>query len=210
MAERDEYLILASEEKMYKQKCTTGKVFVISGPSGVGKKTIIDEILRNKTLNMIMSISMTTRHMREGEVDGKDYYFRTRKYFEKEIENDAFLEYSEFVGNYYGTPKKYIYDAIGRGQNVLLEIDVVGYKNIRNNFDHGGIVSIFIAPPTLDVLRIRLMNRNTESHDDLIDRLAKAELEMEMRYAYDFVVVNDKVDDAVRDVEAIIMNHIMP
>lgn len=87
---------------------------------------------------------------------------------------------------------------------------MVGYKNIRNNFDHGGIVSIFIAPPTLAVLRARLMNRNTESHDDLIDRLAKAELEMEMRHAYDFVVVNDKVDDAVREVEAIIMKHIMP
>ncbi|PPJ97766.1 guanylate kinase, partial [Staphylococcus aureus] len=140
------------------------------------------------------SISMTTRNKREGEVDGVDYFFKSREEFEALIEQDAFIEYAEYVGNYYGTPVQYVKDTMERGKDVFLEIEVEGAKQVRKKFPEA--LFIFLAPPTLEHLEERLIGRGTESQEVINHRISEARKEVEMMNLYDYVVINDEVMDA--------------
>ncbi len=140
-----------------------GLLIVLSGPSGVGKGTVRKRIFDDPHTSYKYSISMTTRQMREGEQDGVDYFFKTREEFEKLIEADEFIEYAEYVGNYYGTPVQYVKDTMNAGHDVFLEIEVEGAKQVRKKFPDA--LFIFLAPPSLDHLTERLIGRGTESKE---------------------------------------------
>lgn len=140
--------------------------------------------------------------MREGEVDGVDYFFKTREEFEALIEQDAFIEYAEYVGNYYGTPVQYVKDTMARGKDVFLEIEVEGAKQVRKKFPEA--LFIFLAPPTLEHLEERLIGRGTESQEIINHRISEARKEVEMMNLYDYVVINDEVMDAKEKVQTIV------
>lgn len=184
-----------------------GKIILISGPSGVGKKTIIDEISKNKDLNLVFSISMTTRPKRENEIHGKDYFFKTKEEFLEEIKNNMLIEYEEFCGNYYGTPKQYVYDVINQGKNIIIEIEVKGAKTIFSKFNSDEMISIFIAPPSIDELKNRLLNRNTETIDAINNRVEVAKQELLEQKNYQHVVVNDVASNAIKQISEIILNN---
>lgn len=181
-----------------------GKFVVISGPSGVGKGTICDRIINE--LKAAYSISFTTRSPREGEVDGVNYYFISKEEFERRIKLGDFLEYNIYNDNYYGTSKDMVLKNINNGINVLAEIDVNGAHNIKRMFDDA--LLIYIAPPSIDILRDRLIGRGTESMEKINQRLKIAEKELEEIDFYDYVVVNDDLDDAVDKVKKIILKEI--
>ena len=145
---------------------------------------------------------MTTREMREGEADGVDYFFKTREAFEKLIEEDEFIEYAEYVGNYYGTPVQYVKDTMNAGHDVFLEIEVEGAKQVRKKFPDA--LFIFLAPPSLDHLTERLIGRGTESTEKIQSRVNEAKKEVEMMNLYDYVVVNDEVDLAKDRIQCIV------
>ena len=166
-----------------------GLLIVLSGPSGVGKGTVRKRIFEDPSTSYKYSISMTTRQMREGEVDGVDYFFKTRDAFEALIKDDQFIEYAEYVGNYYGTPVQYVKDTMDEGHDVFLEIEVEGAKQVRKKFPDA--LFIFLAPPSLDHLRERLVGRGTESDEKIQSRINEARKEVEMMNLYDYVVVND-------------------
>lgn len=178
-----------------------GHLFLISGPSGVGKGTICKELL-SKDKNLFVSVSATTRSPRVGEVDGENYYFKSVEEFKKMIEENEFLEWAEYNGNYYGTPKTPVFQRLNDGFNVILEIDVQGALNVKKNYNDG--VYIFIAPPDEDALLTRLKNRGTENDSDIEKRLNAAKFELEKKNEYDYIVVNDVLDIAVSEVENII------
>ncbi|UBH09486.1 guanylate kinase [Macrococcus armenti] len=179
-----------------------GLLIVLSGPSGVGKGTVRRAIFEDPDTDFEYSISMTTRNMREGEVDGVDYFFKTREEFEALIEQDAFIEYAEYVGNYYGTPVQYVKDTMARGKDVFLEIEVEGAKQVRKKFPEA--LFIFLAPPTLEHLEERLIGRGTESQEIINHRISEARKEVEMMNLYDYVVINDEVMDAKEKVQTIV------
>ena len=179
-----------------------GLLIVLSGPSGVGKGTVRRAIFEDPDTDFEYSISMTTRNMREGEVDGVDYFFKTREEFEALIEQDAFIEYAEYVGNYYGTPVQYVKDTMARGKDVFLEIEVEGAKQVRKKFPEA--LFIFLAPPTLEHLEERLIGRGTESQEVINHRISEARKEVEMMNLYDYVVINDEVMDAKEKVQTIV------
>ncbi len=179
-----------------------GILVVISGPSGAGKGTIVGRILKELD-NIGFSTSMTTRNPREGEVDGQDYFFVTEEEFKKAIEEDAFVEYANVHGNYYGTPKSEVASRLGRGMNVLLDIDVQGAMNVKKQMPEG--VFIFISPPSMEELRARLEGRGKDSTEDIERRLKNAEGEMKLIDEYDYHVVNDDLDTAVKKVKEIII-----
>ena len=179
-----------------------GLLIVLSGPSGVGKGTVRKRIFDDPTTSYKYSISMTTRSIRVGETDGVDYFFKTRDEFEKLIEEDAFIEYAEYVGNYYGTPVQYVRDTMNEGHDVFLEIEVEGAKQVRKKFPDA--LFIFLAPPSLDHLRERLIGRGTESEEKIQSRVNEARKEVEMMNLYDYVVVNDEVDLAKDRIQAIV------
>ena len=181
-----------------------GFLIVYSGPSGVGKGTILKELLPIKSLKLCYSVSMTTRKARPGEVDGKDYFFVTRKRFEKAIKNDELLEYAEFVGNYYGTPKDYVEKMTNEGKNVVLEIETIGAKKIIKKFGDENVVSIYILPPDMKELERRLKERNTEPPEVIKKRIAKARREIKKLDMFDYVVVNDDLKVAIKEVKDII------
>lgn len=181
-----------------------GFLIVYSGPSGVGKGTILKELLPIKSLKLCYSVSMTTRKARPGEVDGKDYFFVTRKRFEKAIKNDELLEYAKFVDNYYGTPKDYVEKMTNEGKNVVLEIETIGAKKIIKKFGDENVVSIYILPPDMKELERRLKERNTESPEIIKKRIAKARREIKKLDMFDYVVVNDDLKVAVKEVKDII------
>lgn len=183
---------------MIKEK---GILFVLSGPSGVGKGTVRKKLFEEE-LSLQYSISMTTRDRRTGEVDGVDYFYKSRDEFEKLIEEGELLEYAQYVNNYYGTPRKYVEETIEKGFDVFLEIEVQGAMQVKKNFPQG--VFIFLFPPSLEELKNRIVNRGTESQELVLNRLKEARNEIEMMDAYDYVVVNDKVETAVDKVKAII------
>ncbi|WP_203362256.1 guanylate kinase [Bacillus sp. REN10] len=180
-----------------------GLLIVLSGPSGVGKGTVRKEIFSQSNLDFEYSISMTTRAPREGEVDGVDYFFKTREEFEQLISEGKLLEYAEFVGNYYGTPVDYVRETLDAGKDIFLEIEVQGAQQVREKFPEG--LFIFLAPPSLSVLHNRITNRGTESEEVIKGRMEKARKEIEMMELYDYVVENDEVEKACSRIQSIIV-----
>ena len=179
---------------------TKGTLYIISAPSGTGKGTIVAELLKADP-NIHFSVSATTRSPREGEQNGVNYYFIDRNEFSELIENGGMLEYAEFCGNLYGTPKKPVYDKLNEGHDVILEIETVGaYKVMEACPD---AVSIFILPPSLKALRHRLEKRGTETPEVIERRVAEAEGEIKKAFRYDYAVINDDLDKAVEDVRAL-------
>ncbi len=179
-----------------------GLLIVLSGPSGVGKGTVCGA-LRQQDTDILYSVSATTRSPREGEVDGVNYFFKTRDDFEEMIKNDKLLEWAEYVGNYYGTPVDYVEKTLSEGKDIILEIEVQGALKVRQQFPEG--VFIFLMPPSLAELRSRIVNRGTESEDLINNRMTVAKDEIEMMDKYDYVVENDVVDLAVERIKAIVV-----
>lgn len=179
-----------------------GKLFVISGPSGVGKDTVIARILQ-KNDNVALSVSCTTRAPRGQEKDGVDYYFKSVSEFEQLIEEDGFLEYAKVFDNYYGTPAAAVREKLQQGRDVILEIDVQGAINVRNKAP--GAVLVFIAPPSMEVLRKRLEGRKTETPEAIEKRFSRAASEMKLADKYNYQVVNDDLDQAVEELNEIIV-----
>lgn len=180
-----------------------GILFILSGPSGVGKGTVRKELFDQDT-DLKYSISMTTRNKRPGERDGVDYFYKTKEEFERLVDQNQLLEYAQYVNNYYGTPRSYVEETIASGHDVFLEIEVQGAIQVKENFPEG--VFIFLFPPSLDELKNRIVHRGTESNDLVLNRLKEARKEIEMMDAYDYVVVNDQVVHAVAKVQSIIQS----
>ena len=179
-----------------------GLLVVISGPSGVGKGTVRKALFNMPGHNLTYSVSMTTRNMRPGEVEGKDYYFVSRDEFQERIREGKFLEHAEFVGNYYGTPLDRVNDELDKGNEVVLEIEVEGALQVKEKMPD--CVMIFIVPPGKQALYDRLRRRGTEEEEVIKSRIAKANREFKMAYLYDYIVVNDDVDNAANRIMAII------
>ncbi len=179
-----------------------GLLIVISGPSGVGKGTIRKALFKRAGHNLDFSISMTTRSPREGEIDGQDYYFVTKEKFEAELARGNLLEHAKFVNNYYGTPKDKVMEKLKEGKEVVLEIEVQGALQVKAKMQDA--VFIFIAPPSWEALESRLVNRDTETSDIIIERLNKAKNEIMFASSYDYIVINDEVENAVDKIIAII------
>lgn len=179
-----------------------GLLIVLSGPSGVGKGTVRKAIFDSEENDFQYSISMTTRKMREGEVEGVDYYFRTKEEFEAMIESGEMLEYAQYVGNYYGTPLSYVNQTLDKGKDVFLEIEVQGAEQVKEKVPDG--VFIFLTPPDLSELKSRIVGRGTDDHDVIEERMRVAREEIEMMALYDYAVVNDKVPLAVTRIKEII------
>ena len=177
-----------------------GRLFVISGPSGTGKGTICKELVKDDKIRL--SVSMTTRSPREGEIHGVSYFFATKEEFEQKISADGFLEYAEVFGNYYGTPKMEVLELLDEGIDVLLEIDVQGALQIKDVYPEA--VLVFILPPSMEELRSRLSGRGTETQDVIERRLGKAAHEISFAAQYDYAVINDQLDEAVNDVKTVI------
>ncbi len=182
-----------------------GLLIIFSGPSGVGKGTIIREIMKFPELKLTYSISMTTRAPREGEIDGVNYFFVTKESFLQHLYNDDFLEHACFVDNYYATPKAYVEKMRNEGYNVILEIETVGAKQVMNVMkDDEGCISIFLVPPSLEELERRIRGRKSESEEVIQKRIAKAELEMQETFRYKYVVCNRNIKKTVKKVYDII------
>ncbi|CAM3134675.1 guanylate kinase [Lactococcus hircilactis] len=178
-----------------------GLLIVFSGPSGVGKGTVRAKIFEQEN-NFKYSVSMTTRKQRPGEVDGKDYYFRTREEFEELIRKGEMLEYAEYVGNYYGTPLTYVNQTLDEGKDIFLEIEVQGALQVKQKKPDA--VFVFLTPPDLEQLRERLVGRGTDSSEVIAHRLEKAKEEIRLMSEYDYAVVNDQVDLSAQRVKMII------
>lgn len=180
-----------------------GKLVVVSGFSGAGKGTVMNELISTKD-NYALSVSATTRNPRPGEVDGVSYFFKTVEEFEKMIEADELVEYANYVGNYYGTPKAFVEQKMQEGKDVLLEIEIQGALKIKEKFKDA--VLIFITTKDAATLRSRLEGRGTESQDIIEKRLRRASEEAQGVEAYDYIVVNDILEDCVETVDRIIKN----
>ena len=179
-----------------------GLLIVFSGPSGVGKGTVRQEIFSTPDHKSEYSVSMTTRQKRPGEVDSVDYFFRTREEFEELIKNGQMLEYAEYVGNYYGTPLTYVNETLDKGIDVFLEIEVQGALQVKKKVPDG--VFIFLTPPDLDELKDRLVGRGTDSEEVIRQRIERAKEEIALMREYDYAVVNDEVPLAAERVKRII------
>lgn len=182
--------------------CNEGLLIVISGPSGVGKGTICKELIRKNINNIELSVSATTRKPRSGESEGISYYFKGKDEFEEMIKDGQFLEYAKVYDNYYGTPKAQVINKLKEGKDIILEIDTQGAMQVKRNFKEG--IFIFIMPPSYQELKKRIINRGTESEDDIKKRLKCAFLEIERVSNYDYIVVNDDIDKAVSKIDCII------
>ena len=183
------------------RKKDKGQLIVLSGPSGVGKSTVIAELFSQRK-NIYFSVSYTTRQPRVGEQDGVNYNFVDRAEFERMIAADELLEYAEYVNNYYGTSLRVIQDRLEEGVDVLLDIEVQGAAKVRARCP--GALFIFIIPPSFEELSRRLHRRNTDSEDVIAGRLEKAKVEFREIPSYDYLVINDKVSGAVAEIEAIL------
>jgi guanylate kinase len=179
----------------------TGKTFIISGPSGVGKSTVLRALFRGRD-DLYFSVSATTREPRQGEQNGKDYHFIDAGSFRQMIEEDAFLEYAEYVGNFYGTPKKYVDEAMAEGKDAILDIEIQGAAQVCAKRPE--TVRIFIAPPSWTELERRLTARGTDTPEKIQQRLLRAKVELDSARDYDYLVINDTVDGAVEELCAIL------
>ena len=186
---------------MIKSK-NTGQIIVISAPSGAGKGTIIKKLLENNSKDRWLSVSATSRKPRTGEKDGVNYYFITEDEFKNKIKEEYFLEYTNYAGNYYGTPREYIREKINKGIDVILEIEIEGATNIKKLIPEA--LFIFIMPPSLKELVKRLKGRGTETNDKIIKRFNAAYREVNEVTKYNYVVVNDEINTAVDKIESII------
>ncbi len=178
-----------------------GFLLVLSGPSGSGKGTV-SEALMEKNKDIIFSTSVTTRMPRPGEVNGENYFFTSIEEFEKMVENDELLEHAFVHTNYYGTPKKFVFDEIDKGEIVLLEIDVQGALQVKKKYKDA--VFVFLIPPTMDELKSRLVKRDTETEDEIETRYRNAFQELDFVGEYDYFVINDVIENAVKNIEDII------
>ena len=179
------------------------KLFVISGSSGVGKGTVIKEFLK-KYPNIKLSVSCTTRAKRDGEEHGVNYFYLSQEEFNTCIKNNEFLEWAEFSGNYYGTKKSFVTDCLNKNQTLILEIDTVGALNIKKIMPEANL--IFITPPSLEELETRLRGRHTETEEAIQKRMAAIKSEIENSKQFDYQIVNDTVENAVKSLEKIILN----
>ena len=178
-----------------------GTLIVISAPSGAGKGTVISNLLEKEN-NLWLSVSATSRAPRTNDIEGETYYFYSKEEFENKIKEGYFLEYAEYAGNYYGTPKKIIEEKLNEGIDVILEIEIQGAMQIKNLIPES--IFIFIMPPTWEELKRRLVGRNTDSKEKIIERFKIAYKEINEVSKYNYVVVNDEVNNAVRKIQAII------
>ena len=179
-----------------------GLLIVFSGPSGVGKGTVRQEIFSTPDHKFEYSVSMTTRVQRPGEVDGKDYFFRSREEFEELIRKGQMLEYAEYVGNYYGTPLTYVNETLDKGIDVFLEIEVQGALQVKKKVPDA--VFIFLTPPDLNELQERLIGRGTDSEEVIAQRIERAREEIALMSEYDYAIVNDEVPLAAERVKRVI------
>lgn len=178
-----------------------GLLIVISGFSGAGKGTLVKELLR-KYDSYALSVSMTTRAPREGERDGVEYFFTTREKFEESIRQNGLIEYAPYCGNYYGTPRAYVEEQMAAGKNVILEIEIQGALKIKKKFPES--LLIFVTPPSAGELKRRLEGRGSESAEEVAKRLARATEESEGIEAYDYIVVNDKLEECAEEVHRLV------
>ena len=180
-----------------------GTLLVVSGFSGAGKGTVIKELLKEHD-NYSLSISATTRKPREGEQDGREYFFLSREKFEKMIAKDELIEYAKYVDNYYGTPRAYVEEQLEAGKDVILEIEIQGARKIKKKFPEA--VLVFVTAPSMEELKERLVGRGTETAEVIHQRLARAAQEAEGVDEYDYLLVNDQLEDAVDRLHNIIQS----
>ncbi|SHH09827.1 guanylate kinase [Tepidibacter thalassicus] len=178
-----------------------GLLIVVSGPSGAGKGTICKELLR-KNSEIKLSVSATTRSPREGEIHGVNYYFITKETFQDMIDKDEFLEYANVYDNFYGTPKKYVFETLSKGEDVLLEIDIQGAMSVKQKYPNG--VFVFILPPSLEELKNRIVKRGTESEEDIKKRFGSALSEIEKIENYNYFIINEDVEKSACELQNII------
>ena len=179
-----------------------GILIVVSGFSGAGKGTLMKELLSRYPDTYALSISATTRSPREGEVDGREYFFISKEKFEKMIAKDELIEYARYVENYYGTPREYVEKKLDEGKDVILEIEIQGALKVKEAFPD--TLLLFVTPPTAGELKSRLVGRGTETMDVIASRMARACEEAQGMDAYDYLIVNDKLDECVEEMHAII------
>lgn len=188
---------------MTKQTTDKGKLFVISAPSGCGKTTLCKKLLKNK-LNLAHSVSVTTRPPRKGEREGRDYFFVSPAEFVAMIDNGELLEYEDNFGHLYGTPKKFVESLLNKGRDVLLSIDVKGAMNVRKLYPDSSVL-IFIMPPSIKTLKTRLESRSADSASSISNRLKVAKEEIACTKAYDYIIVNDKLETAYNKLKEIVL-----
>ncbi len=178
-----------------------GLLIVLSGPSGAGKGTVCDALMKHRS-DLVLSVSCTTRERRPGEYEGVDYYYKTKEEFEGLIEQGEFLEYASVFSNFYGTPRSFVAEKLSEGNNVLLEIDVQGALKVKESFPDG--VFLFLVPPSMEELEKRIRGRATETEEQITARLSKASYEMNKMSEYDYIIVNDHIEKVVKSIESII------
>ena len=188
---------------MYNEGMKKGLLIVYSGPSGVGKGTVLNKLMPQEDLNLAYSVSMTTRKPREGEVDGVNYFFVSHERFLEAIKNNELLEHARFVDNDYGTPKAYVEEQRNLGKNIILEIEVEGAKQIIKKCPD--CISIFLVPPSLEELENRIRGRQTDDDETILKRLSKARHEIKETELYKYIVCNKDIEQTANEIRNIIL-----